>query len=61
MADEFSSFFHSTSYANTMLQLRTAGSNVVFVALTEISDSVLRGAEMKGVDGLVRTHLLIIR
>ncbi|EFH54003.1 hypothetical protein ARALYDRAFT_485391 [Arabidopsis lyrata subsp. lyrata] len=33
--------------------LRTAGSNVVFVALTEISDSVLRGAEMKGVDGLV--------
>ncbi|XP_010515400.1 PREDICTED: uncharacterized protein LOC104791262 [Camelina sativa] len=33
--------------------LRTAGSNVIFVALTEISDSVLRGAEMKGVDGLV--------
>ncbi|KFK40709.1 hypothetical protein AALP_AA2G031100 [Arabis alpina] len=33
--------------------LRTAGSNVLFVALTEISDSVLRGAEMKGLDGLV--------
>lgn len=40
-----------------MLQLRTAGSNVIFVALTEISDSVLRGAEMKGLDGLVRTYL----
>ncbi|KAL0689230.1 hypothetical protein Bca4012_088908 [Brassica carinata] len=33
--------------------LRTAGSNVVFAALTEISDSILRGAEMKGLDGLV--------
>ncbi|ESQ46725.1 hypothetical protein EUTSA_v10027614mg [Eutrema salsugineum] len=33
--------------------LRTAGSNVIFVALTEISDSVLRAAEMKGLDGLV--------
>ncbi|KAL0876286.1 hypothetical protein Bca101_025991 [Brassica carinata] len=33
--------------------LRTAGSNVIFAALTEISDSILRGAEMKGLDGLV--------
>ncbi|XP_010558503.1 PREDICTED: uncharacterized protein LOC104827123 [Tarenaya hassleriana] len=33
--------------------LKTAGSNVVFAAVTEISDSVLKGAEMKGLDGLV--------
>ncbi|KAI9166047.1 hypothetical protein LWI28_025262 [Acer negundo] len=33
--------------------LRTAGSNVVFAAVTEISDSVLKGAETSGFDGLV--------
>ncbi|KAJ0097654.1 hypothetical protein Patl1_28814 [Pistacia atlantica] len=33
--------------------LRTAGSNVLFAAVTEISDSVLKGAETSGFDGLV--------
>ncbi|XP_052287194.1 uncharacterized protein LOC102617616 isoform X2 [Citrus sinensis] len=33
--------------------LKTAGSNVLFAAVTEISDSVLRGAETSGFDGLV--------
>ncbi|KAL5752815.1 hypothetical protein ACOSQ2_023322 [Xanthoceras sorbifolium] len=33
--------------------LKTAGSNVVFAAVTEISDSVLKGAETSGFDGLV--------
>ena len=40
------------------LQLRTAGSNVVFAAVTEISDSVLKGAETSGFDGLVQFKLL---
>lgn len=35
------------------LQLRTAGSNVLFAAITEISDSVLKGAEASGVNGMV--------
>lgn len=38
------------------LQLRTAGSNVLFAAVTEISDSVLRGAETSGFDGLVQVN-----
>lgn len=43
------------------LQLRTAGSNVVFAAVTEISDSVLKGAETSGFDGLVYfRHLKLI-
>lgn len=33
--------------------LRTAGSNVLFAAVTEISDSVLKGAETSGFNGLV--------
>lgn len=39
------------------LQLRSAGSNVLFAAVTEVSDSVLKGAETSGFDGMV----LIIR
>ncbi|CAI0553988.1 unnamed protein product [Linum tenue] len=34
--------------------LRTLGSNVLFVAVTEVSDSVLKGAETTGFDGMVR-------
>ncbi|XP_048138871.1 uncharacterized protein LOC115740159 isoform X2 [Rhodamnia argentea] len=34
--------------------LRTAGSNVLFAAVTEISDSVLRGAETSGFDGMIK-------
>ncbi|KAF8015488.1 hypothetical protein BT93_H1109 [Corymbia citriodora subsp. variegata] len=34
--------------------LRTAGSNVLFAAVTEISDSVLRGAETSGFDGMMK-------
>ncbi|XP_057976276.1 uncharacterized protein LOC131163647 isoform X2 [Malania oleifera] len=33
--------------------LRTAGSNVLFAAVTEISDSVLKGAETSGFNGVV--------
>ncbi|XP_042974875.1 uncharacterized protein LOC122306512 isoform X1 [Carya illinoinensis] len=33
--------------------LRTAGSNVLFAAVTEISDSVLRGSETSGFNGMV--------
>ncbi|XP_038880803.1 uncharacterized protein LOC120072502 isoform X2 [Benincasa hispida] len=33
--------------------LRTAGSNVMFAAITEISDSVLKGAEASGFNGMV--------
>ncbi|PQP92489.1 uncharacterized protein Pyn_24908 [Prunus yedoensis var. nudiflora] len=33
--------------------LRTAGSNVLFAAVTEISDSVLKGAEASGFNGVV--------
>lgn len=39
------------------LQLRTAGSNVLFAAIAEISDSVLKGAETSGFDGLVQINL----
>lgn len=35
------------------LQLRSAGSNVVFTAVAEISDSILKGAEANGVNGMV--------
>ncbi|KAM7264282.1 hypothetical protein ACFE04_001965 [Oxalis oulophora] len=34
--------------------LRTAGSNVLFAAITEVSDSVLKGAETNGFDGMLR-------
>lgn len=33
--------------------LRNAGSNILFAALTEISDSVLKGAESSGLNGMV--------
>ncbi|KAI4372378.1 hypothetical protein MLD38_010618 [Melastoma candidum] len=33
--------------------LKSAGSNLLFAAATEISDSVLRGAESNGLDGMV--------
>ncbi|XP_022132801.1 uncharacterized protein LOC111005570 isoform X3 [Momordica charantia] len=33
--------------------LKTAGSNVIFAAITEISDSVLKGAEASGFNGMV--------
>ncbi|XP_057771209.1 LOW QUALITY PROTEIN: uncharacterized protein LOC130991025 [Salvia miltiorrhiza] len=33
--------------------LKTAGSNVLFAALTEVSDSILRGAETNGFNGVV--------
>ncbi|KAL5715065.1 hypothetical protein ACHQM5_016944 [Ranunculus cassubicifolius] len=33
--------------------VKTAGSNVLFAAITEISDSVLKGAEANGVNGMV--------
>lgn len=33
--------------------MRTAGSNVLFAAVTEISDSVLKGAEASGFNGMV--------
>ncbi|OMO56804.1 hypothetical protein CCACVL1_26268 [Corchorus capsularis] len=33
--------------------LKTAGSNVIFAAITEVSDSVLKGAETSGFDGMV--------
>lgn len=47
------------------LQLRTAGSNVIFAAITEISDSVLKGAEASGFNGMVdylsiQVHVLCI-
>lgn len=37
-----------------VLQIRTAGSNVLFGAVTEISDSILKGAEASGVNGMVQ-------
>lgn len=40
------------------LQLKTVGSNVLFAAVTEISDSVLKGAEASGFDGMVLIYLL---
>ncbi|KAL8476053.1 hypothetical protein ACS0TY_028647 [Phlomoides rotata] len=33
--------------------LKTAGSNMLFAAVTEISDSILKGAETSGVNGMV--------
>ncbi|KAL7141283.1 hypothetical protein ABFS83_08G043200 [Erythranthe nasuta] len=33
--------------------LKTAGSNVLFAAVTEVSDSVLKGAETSGFNGMV--------
>jgi hypothetical protein len=33
--------------------MRAAGSNLLFAVVTEVSDSVLKGAETSGFDGLV--------
>nr|XP_010908092.2 uncharacterized protein LOC105034577 isoform X2 [Elaeis guineensis] len=42
--------------------IKTAGSNVLFAAVTEISDSVLRGAEINGFSGMVNgLHQGILR
>ncbi|CBI18854.3 unnamed protein product, partial [Vitis vinifera] len=41
--------------------LRTAGSNVLFAVVTEISDSVLKGAETSGFNGMVQFILLLCR
>lgn len=35
------------------LQIRIAGSNAIFAAVTEISDSILKGAEANGFNGMV--------
>ena len=37
--------------------MKTAGSNVLFAAVTEISDSVLKGAEASGFNGMVFSSL----
>jgi hypothetical protein len=34
--------------------MKTAGSNILFAILTEVSDNVLKGAETGGIDGMVR-------
>lgn len=39
-------------------QLKSAGSNIAFAAVAEISDSILRGAEANGFDGLVQNQHL---
>lgn len=41
------------------MQFKSAGSNILFAAVTEISDSVLKGAEASGLNGMVRTSYLI--
>lgn len=41
------------------LQVKSAGSNIIFAVVTEVSDSVLKGAETSGLDGLVWFHVLI--
>lgn len=37
----------------SILQLKVAGSNILFAAVTEVSDSVLKGAETSGFNGMV--------
>lgn len=54
-----------SNWFKTDLQLKTAGSNVIFAAITEISDSVLKGAEASGFNGMVnnlsiQVHMLCI-
>ena len=39
-----------------MEQMKTAGSNILFAILTEVSDNVLKGAETGGIDGMVRLN-----
>lgn len=45
-------------YCTLIMQLKTAGSNILFAAVTEISDSVLKGAETSGFNGMVRSVFL---
>lgn len=40
-------------------QLRSAGSNIAFAVVAEISDSVLKGAEANGFNGLVMNYNLL--
>ena len=42
------------------LQMKMAGSNLLFAAITEISDNVLKGAETSGFNGMVLCTLGII-
>lgn len=44
---------HINQFTTTQ-QLRSAGSNIAFAAVAEISDSVLKGAEANGFNGLVK-------
>ncbi|KAK2986490.1 hypothetical protein RJ640_012170 [Escallonia rubra] len=47
-------FFGTKRYFGDLRKtLKTAGSNVLFAAVTEISDSVLKGAETNGFNGMV--------
>lgn len=39
--------------------MKSAGSNIIFAVVTEVSDSVLKGAETSGLDGLVLFHTLL--
>ncbi|KAI3452089.1 hypothetical protein Pfo_008754 [Paulownia fortunei] len=55
-----SKFIHNKGFSGTKRYfgdlgktLKTAGSNMLFVAVTEISDSVLKGAETSGFNGMV--------
>ncbi|XP_042507843.1 uncharacterized protein LOC122083951 isoform X4 [Macadamia integrifolia] len=40
-------------YGDLSKTMRTAGSNVLFAVVTEMSDSVLKGAEASGFNGMV--------
>ena len=39
-------------------QMREAGSNLAYAAVTQLSDSVVQGVDTYGLDGLVRGHRL---
>lgn len=43
-----------------VMKVRTAGSNVLFAAVTEVSDSVLKGAEAAGLNGMVQIILTYV-
>jgi len=50
---------HFNQFTTTQ-QLRSAGSNIAFAAVAEITDSVLKGAEANGFNGLVKNcHLFV--
>jgi len=50
---------HINQFTTTQ-QLRSAGSNIAFAAVAEISDSVLKGAEANGFNGLVKNYHLLV-